>query len=182
MKESMQIAYTFSRVYCQDVLNLDYLETNEIHIHAPEGAVPKDGPSAGIAITSALISLAKNQPIKNNFAMTGEISLRGKVMKIGGVKEKTLAAKRENVENLIFPKDNEEDVLELDQDIRDGIKFHFVENYSEVYSLLFEWLNIIFFFFRRNNKCYKTIDKNFFSNDISSWNALNLNLSIIFLW
>ena len=86
MQESMQIAYSFARSFAHERLKTNYLETNEIHIHAPEGAVPKDGPSAGITITSALLSLAIKYPIRAGIAMTGEISLRGKVLKIGGVK------------------------------------------------------------------------------------------------
>lgn len=103
MKESVQIAYSFAKYVCSTFFNNKFLEQNDVHIHFPAGASPKDGPSAGIAITTSLISLALN--IKTDFlvAMTGEISLTGKVLKIGGVKEKLLAAKRENIKTLIFP-------------------------------------------------------------------------------
>ena len=108
----MQIAYTYAKSYLNDVKKNNFLEKNEVHIHAPEGATPKDGPSAGITIASALISLALQKPIKQNVAMTGELSLRGKVMKIGGVKEKILAARREGIHEIIVPKDNEENVAD----------------------------------------------------------------------
>jgi len=103
----MQIAYSFAKEFAYNLLKENYLEFNEVHIHAPSGAIPKDGPSAGITIASALISLAIRKPLKQNIGMTGEISLRGKVLKIGGIKEKILAAKRENLKEVIVPKSNE---------------------------------------------------------------------------
>jgi ATP-dependent Lon protease, bacterial type len=138
MKESMHIAYTFAKSYLHEKLNNDFLETHEVHVHAPEGATPKDGPSAGITITSGLISLALQKPVKQNIGMTGEISLRGKVLKIGGVKEKILAAKREGITELIFPKSNKEDIEELPKYITEGMTMHFVETYDEVFKILFE--------------------------------------------
>jgi len=137
MKESMQIAYTFAKHFANKVLRNSFLEHNEVHIHAPEGATPKDGPSAGITITSALLSLTIRKPVKQNVAMTGEISLRGKVMKIGGIKEKILAAKREKIMELIVPKGNEEDVRMLKDYIKEGITFHFAEDYLDVFKILF---------------------------------------------
>lgn len=139
MKESMQIAYSYARSYAYDLLHNDYFEKNEIHIHAPEGATPKDGPSAGITITTALLSLALNKPVKQNLGMTGEISLRGKVMKIGGVKEKILAAKRENIRELIFPKSNEDDINELKKYIVEGMTIHYASTYNDVYKIAFEY-------------------------------------------
>ena len=109
-----------------------------MHIHAPEGAIPKDGPSAGITITTALLSLALDTPIKQDVGMTGEISLRGKVMKIGGVKEKILAAQREGLKELIFPIENKDDVEELNEEIKEGIKFNYVSEYYEVFEIMFE--------------------------------------------
>jgi ATP-dependent Lon protease len=138
MKESMQIAYTFAKTYLTNILKNDFLDKNEVHIHAPEGATPKDGPSAGITITSALVSLALQRPLKQNVAMTGEISLRGKVMTIGGVKEKILAARREGIKELIFPLSNRDSIEELPDYIKEGLTFHFVENYDQVYKILFE--------------------------------------------
>mmetsp|Transcript_1653 Transcript_1653/g.178 ORF Transcript_1653/g.178 Transcript_1653/m.178 type:complete len:106 (+) Transcript_1653:452-769(+) len=96
MEESIQIAYTFARKTASDLGN-NYLDSNNIHIHVPEGATPKDGPSAGITMTTALLSLAFDIPVPANLAMTGEISLTGKVLAIGGLKEKIVAAKREGV-------------------------------------------------------------------------------------
>ena len=92
-----------------------------------------------MTITTALVSLAVNKPVKAALGMTGEISLHGKVMKIGGVKEKTLAGKREGLRELIFPKDNEEDVADLQDYIKEGITFHFVSDYQQVYDIAFEY-------------------------------------------
>ena len=136
MKESMKIAYSFTRKFMYERGN-KFLEEHEVHIHVPEGATPKDGPSAGIAITSALVSLSSKQNIREGFAMTGEISLKGKVLKIGGLKEKVLAAKRENLGNVIIPVENKEDAERLDDEVKDGVNFHYAENYEEVYKILF---------------------------------------------
>jgi len=137
MKESMQIAYTYAKAFLHSELKNDFLERNEVHIHAPEGATPKDGPSAGITIASSLVSLALKKPAKQNVGMTGELSLRGKVMKIGGIKEKILAAKREGINELIIPKDNEENVLDLKPYVTEGMTIHYVETFDEVYKILF---------------------------------------------
>jgi len=94
--------------------------------------VPKDGPSAGVTITTALISLAMNKPINQNIGMTGEIALTGKVLPIGGVKEKTMSAAREGIKTLIFPKGNQKDVERLPDYIKEGMTFHFAENYEDV--------------------------------------------------
>lgn len=136
MKESIKIAYSFSRHFLMGMKN-NFLEEYLVHVHVPEGATPKDGPSAGIAITSGLISLSMNRPLDKKFAMTGEISLKGKVLKIGGLKEKILAAKREKVTDIIVPKENKEDVEYMTQDVKGDIQFHFVEFYQEVFNLLF---------------------------------------------
>ena len=137
MQESVQIAYTYARHFCSNFLKNYYLEQNDVHIHFPEGASKKDGPSAGIAITSSLISLAMDKGMENEFAMTGEISLTGKVLKIGGVKEKLLAAKREGVWKVIFPSENKGDVDELKDYIKEGMEIYFVEKYLDVVKLLF---------------------------------------------
>ena len=109
MQESSSIAQTYARNFmgqnfAHNEKAINFLENADIHIHFPEGSTPKDGPSAGITITTALVSLALDTPIKNDVGMTGEISLNGKVLPIGGVKEKTMAASREGVTTLIFPK------------------------------------------------------------------------------
>ena len=126
MKESSAIAQTYAKNFLNKHFKenkeiCSYLENHDVHIHFPEGAVKKDGPSAGITITSALLSLAMNESISDNIAMTGEISLNGKVLAIGGVKEKTMAATREGINKLIFPKGNEKDVEKLEDYIKEGI-------------------------------------------------------------
>jgi ATP-dependent Lon protease len=103
-----------------------------VYIHFPEGATPKDGPSAGIAILTSLASLFTQRKIKDKLAMTGEITLRGKVLPVGGVKEKILAAKRANIKEIILCKENEKDVEEIRADYRKGLQFYFVENMREV--------------------------------------------------
>lgn len=139
MKESMKIAYSYARKYLFEKGN-EFLEEHQVHIHVPEGATPKDGPSAGVAITTALVSLASNENVKEGFAMTGELSLKGKVLKIGGLKEKVLAARREGLMDVIVPKENKEDAEKLDVEITQGIRFHYVESFDEVYRLLFPQL------------------------------------------
>jgi Lon-like ATP-dependent protease len=115
-----------------------FLESSHIHLHVPEGAVPKDGPSAGITIVTALISLAQNKPLKPDIAMTGEVSLTGKVLPVGGIKEKTIAAKRSNVKTIILPEENKKDFDDLPKFISDGLNVHFVSHYNEVYDLVFD--------------------------------------------
>ena len=142
MKESSQIAQTYAKSFLNKSFPDNeaarrYIETHNMHIHFPEGAVKKDGPSAGITITTAIISLALNKSVPQDIAMTGEISLNGKVLAIGGVKEKTMAAAREGVKKLIFPKANEKDVSELPDYIKEGIRFYFVEDYPDVFKILF---------------------------------------------
>jgi len=111
--------------------------THFIHLHVPAGASPKDGPSAGITMASALYSLALNKPIRRNFAMTGELTLTGRVMPVGGLKEKTIAAKRAKVRNLVFPSENRKDFEELPDHVRKGLKPSFVETFQQVVDLCF---------------------------------------------
>lgn len=106
-------------------------------MHIPEGATPKDGPSAGITMACAILSLALNKPLKQDVSMTGELTLTGKVLAIGGVKEKTIAAKRSLVKEIIFPKNNQKDWDDLPAYIREGVTPHFVETYDEVYKIAF---------------------------------------------
>jgi ATP-dependent Lon protease len=108
-----------------------------VHLHIPEGATPKDGPSAGITMVTSLLSLLKNQPVCDDLGMTGEITLMGKVLGIGGLKEKLIAARRSKVKTLIFPKDNHRDYDELPNYLKQGLKVHFVEHYDEVYRVAF---------------------------------------------
>ena len=106
-------------------------------MHVPEGATPKDGPSAGVTIVTALLSLASDKPIKKDLAMTGELSLRGKVLPVGGIKEKVIAAKRAGVTTVILPADNRKDFDELSDLIKSDVEVHFAENYDEVYKIAF---------------------------------------------
>ncbi|XP_055856781.1 lon protease homolog, mitochondrial isoform X2 [Episyrphus balteatus] len=138
MKESAQIALTVARNYLRSI-NKDntFLEKSHIHLHVPEGATPKDGPSAGITIVTALMSLANKQPVRQNIAMTGEVSLKGKVLPVGGIKEKTIAAKRSGVTCIILPEENKKDFAELPSYITDGLEVHFAANYDDVYKIAF---------------------------------------------
>lgn len=138
MKESTNIAMTYLLSEREKYLPSDVdLSNQEIHLHIPEGATPKDGPSAGITITTAMISLLANKPVPDNIAMTGEITLKGKVLAIGGLKEKVLAAKREGITNLIVPKTNKRDWTELPPYVRKGLHINFVEDYKDVYHIVF---------------------------------------------
>jgi Lon-like ATP-dependent protease len=140
MKESSTIAHTFTRGFLElkDPGN-KYLADTSLHVHVPAGATPKDGPSAGITITTSLLSLAMNKPVKPNLAMTGELTLTGRVLPIGGVKEKTIAARRSGVKTIIFPEGNKKDYDELSEDIREGLDAHFVSTYDEVYRQALDW-------------------------------------------
>ncbi|XP_072643787.1 lon protease homolog, mitochondrial [Canis lupus baileyi] len=138
MKESARIAYTFARAFLMqhDPTN-DYLVTSHIHLHVPEGATPKDGPSAGCTIVTALLSLAMDQPVRPNLAMTGEVSLTGKILPVGGIKEKTIAAKRAGVTCIVLPAENKKDFYDLAAFITEGLEVHFVEHYREIFSIAF---------------------------------------------
>jgi len=138
MKESAEIAYSFVLANV-DALGLDakYFEDAMIHLHVPAGATPKDGPSAGITMTTALISLARNKQIKPSFAMTGELSLTGQVLPVGGIKEKVIAAKRLKIRNLILPQANKGDFEELPTYIRKGLKVSFASQYADVLKRIF---------------------------------------------
>nr|XP_034972882.1 lon protease homolog, mitochondrial [Zootoca vivipara] len=138
MKESAKIAYTFARAFLmqRDPSN-DFLVTSHLHLHVPEGATPKDGPSAGCTIVTALLSLALGQPARQNVAMTGEVSLTGKILPVGGIKEKTIAAKRAGVSCLILPLENKKDYCDLADFITEGLEVHFVEHYKEIFDIVF---------------------------------------------
>jgi len=139
MKESSQIAWTYvhSTLAQFGKKNQPFFEKNEVHLHIPEGATPKDGPSAGITMACALLSLLLNKPIKKDLGMTGELTLTGKVLPIGGVKEKVIAARRSKLKTLIFPSDNERDFAELPEYIKKGLKVHFVGHFEEVFHVAF---------------------------------------------
>ncbi len=138
MVESSEIAYTFIRARFNPQKKTEkFFDRNHIHLHVPAGATPKDGPSAGITMACALYSLAKQKPIIPNLAMTGELTLTGLVMPIGGVKEKTIAARRAGVAQLLFPDENRKDYEELDESITEGITPYFVKNFDEVLKIGF---------------------------------------------
>lgn len=138
MKESTQIAYSFVKsVVAKQYPENRFFEKAKLHMHCPEGAVPKDGPSAGITMATSLLSLALNHPLDPTIAMTGELTVTGKVLRIGGLREKTVAARRAGAKKIIFPADNMSDWLELPENIKEGIEGHPVSWYSEVSDILF---------------------------------------------
>jgi len=138
MKESSQIAWTYLYSRLADYApNIPFFEKCQVHLHIPEGATPKDGPSAGITMTTALLSLLRNEPVIEDLGMTGELTLTGKILPIGGVKEKLIAAKRSGAKVLIFPQDNQRDYDELPAYIKKGIKAHFVTHFDEVFQIAF---------------------------------------------
>ena len=138
MKESAKIALSYIKSHYEE-FNIDYdlLENSDIHIHVPEGAVPKDGPSAGITLTTAIISAFTNKMVSNKIGMTGEITLRGEILPIGGLKEKSIGAHRSGIKTIILPVKNEKDLEEIPEEIRKDINFIFVKNYKEVFKIVF---------------------------------------------
>ena len=129
MKESAQAAVSYIRSRAEKLkIDPEFHKTKDIHIHFPEGAIPKDGPSAGITMAIAVISALTGAPVRRDVAMTGEISLRGRVMQIGGLKEKTMAAMRAGIKTVIIPADNESDLEEIDQTVRRALNFITVED------------------------------------------------------
>ncbi|MFJ7646180.1 endopeptidase La [Lysinibacillus sp. NPDC097279] len=136
MKESAQTALSYVRTKIED-LNVDseYFETHDIHIHVPEGAVPKDGPSAGITMATAIVSAILHRPIRREVGMTGEITLRGRVLPIGGLKEKTLSAHRAGLTTIICPKDNERDIEDIPESVREQLTFKLVSSADEVLAI-----------------------------------------------
>jgi ATP-dependent Lon protease len=135
MKESAVIALEYVKAHA-DYLNIDYriFEQWNIHIHVPEGATPKDGPSAGITIATSIASALTQRKVRKNVAMTGEITLRGKVLPVGGIKEKLLAAKRAGITDIVLCSANEKDVNEIPAEYLKGVTFHYVENVQDVWE------------------------------------------------
>ena len=139
MKESAKTAVSYVRSKSEEFgIDSDFYKTKDIHIHAPEGAIPKDGPSAGLAITTALVSELTGVAIKSNVAMTGEISLKGKAMAIGGLKEKSMAAYKAGCDTVIIPADNERDLSEISHEVKSAVKFVTVTSFEQIIPVAFE--------------------------------------------
>ena len=138
MKESTTIALSYIKEN-SEIFNIDYsLFTNDFHIHFEEGSIPKDGPSAGVSIVTSLISTLKKMTIPNNVSMTGEITLRGKILPVGGLKEKLITATISNIKTVYVPLDNKEEVMEIDKSITSKLKIKYVDDYIEIYNDLFQ--------------------------------------------
>ena len=136
MKESATIAFEYLKAHCSLLgLKPDVFEKWDVHMHVPEGAIPKDGPSAGITMATSLASAFTQRKVKKNLAMTGEITLRGKVLPVGGIKEKILAAKRAGIKEIVLSSENKKDLEEIKDVYMKGLTFHFVDNVSDVFNI-----------------------------------------------
>ncbi len=138
MKESAQASYSYVRSHQKELgITQKQIANTDIHIHVPEGAVPKDGPSAGLAITTAIISAFLKKPIRKNLAMTGEVTLRGRALEIGGVKEKVIAGHRGGIKEIVLPKFNKKNLIDIPAKVKKDLKFHYVSNMNEVVKIIF---------------------------------------------
>ena len=138
MKESDQAALTFLRARHATLgISPDFMKDRDIHIHVPEGAIPKDGPSAGITLTAALLSAVAGVAVKQGFAMTGEITLTGRLLPIGGVKEKVLAAHRYKMTHVLLPRRNEKDLEEIPLEVHQEVTFEFADSILDALAILF---------------------------------------------
>jgi Lon-like ATP-dependent protease len=138
LQESTQIAYTVARARLAGIDDTNhFFDNNDIHMHVPEGATPKDGPSAGVAMVTSMLSLALDRPIRNDLAMTGEISLTGKVLAVGGIKEKIMGARRAGIKHVILPAACERDYEEIPEYLKTDLEVHYADNYDKVYEAAF---------------------------------------------
>ncbi|HTM01229.1 MAG TPA: S16 family serine protease, partial [Candidatus Omnitrophota bacterium] len=135
MKESARAAWTYARSHAESLQIRDDMFDRDLHIHVPAGAIPKDGPSAGVTMATAIVSALSGRPARHDVAMTGEITLRGRVLPIGGVKEKVLGAVRSGISAIILPKDNEPDLEDLPKEVRDMLEVFLVQDLGEVLAL-----------------------------------------------
>ena len=136
MKESCSIALDYVRANAEKYgIPNEMFEKKDFHIHFPEGAVPKDGPSAGVAITTAIVSLLTHTPVDNNVAMTGEVTLRGRALPIGGLREKSLAALRSGIKTIIVPEENKKDVTELPEEVKKELKIVYMKNVDDALAV-----------------------------------------------
>ena len=138
MQESARVAYSYVR-HIKNELGIEekFNEKTDVHLHFPEGAVPKDGPSAGITITTAIISVLANKEVRQDVAMTGEITITGEVLAVGGIKEKVIGAHRVGIREVVLPFDNKVDTEELPKEIASEMKFHFAKTYEDVKKIVF---------------------------------------------
>ena len=133
MKESAMIALQYVKSHAAQLgISSEALDSNNIHIHVPEGAIPKDGPSAGITMATAIVSALTGMKVRNRLAMTGEITLRGKVLPVGGIKEKILAAKRAGIHEIILSEENRRDIEDINSRYVEGLQFHYVQTVLDV--------------------------------------------------
>jgi len=138
MVESSEIAYSYVMAHMDDYgCDADFFDQHFIHLHVPAGATPKDGPSAGITMATALVSMITGKRVKKKLGMTGELTLTGRVLPIGGLKEKAIAARRSGLKVLVFPEGNRNDFEDLPDYLKEGLEVHFVKTFNDVYKIVF---------------------------------------------
>ena len=139
MKESAQIALSYIRARADELgVDIEFRKSSDIHIHLPAGAIPKDGPSAGVTLFSAVLSLLTGRRVRGDIAMTGEITLRGLVLPVGGIKDKVLAAQRAGIKTVIMPERNKKDMVDVPDSAKQDLKFKFVKRIEDLIPLVFE--------------------------------------------